>query len=97
MKRDLDRTPDRRTLLGRALAVSAITAIAWAAPAVAPAAKLTKESLQYRDAGGVEGQDCDDCTQFIPGRTAKDPGTCNIVDGAVSPHGHCLAFSPKPR
>ena len=34
---------------------------------------------------------------FIAGKTAKDLGTCKIVEGKINPHGHCIAFSPKPK
>ncbi|HEV7575039.1 MAG TPA: high-potential iron-sulfur protein [Caldimonas sp.] len=65
--------------------------VAWAADA-----KLAKATVQYLDDGKLPGKDCDDCIQFMPGKTAKDVGTCKIVEGAINPHGHCLAFSPRP-
>ncbi len=42
-------------------------------------------------------KDCDDCYQFVPGKAAKDTGTCRLVEGNINPHGHCLAFTPKPK
>jgi uncharacterized Fe-S center protein len=63
--------------------------------AVAAPNKLTKESVKYTDSGNVEGKDCDDCSQYVPGASAKDPASCKIVEGSISPHGHCIAFSPK--
>ena len=89
----------RRVALHRAL--SAITGAAlvgiagrsaWAAEA-----KLAKSAVQYVDAGKDEGKDCDDCAQFLPGKTEKDNGTCKIVEGTINPHGHCIAFTPKPK
>ena len=65
---------------------------AWAAPA-----KLAKSAVKYVDVSADEGKDCDDCVQFVPGATAKGLGTCKIVDGDINPHGHCIAFSPKPK
>jgi hypothetical protein len=59
--------------------------------------KLAKAAVQYTDVGGIEGKDCDDCSQFVPGATPDAPGTCRIVEGAISPHGHCIAFTPKAR
>jgi hypothetical protein len=59
-------------------------------------AKLAKSAVQYEDVGKQKGADCDDCAQFIPGKTAKALGTCKIVEGEISPHGHCIAFTPKP-
>ena len=61
----------------------------------AGAAQLSKADVQYRDRPN-EGKDCDDCIQFIPGPTAKAAGSCKVVAGAISPHGYCLAFTPKP-
>ena len=59
--------------------------------------KLAKSAVQYVDAGKVEGKDCDDCIQFVSGKTAKDSGSCKIVEGVINPHGHFIAFSPKPK
>jgi hypothetical protein len=59
--------------------------------------KLAKAAVQYVDAGNEEGKDCDDCIQFIPGKTPKAMGTCKIVEGEINPHGHCIAFTPKPK
>ena len=59
--------------------------------------KLAKSAVQYVNAGKDEGKDCDDCAQFVPGKTAKDNGTCKIVEGTINPHGHCIAFTPKPK
>jgi hypothetical protein len=58
-------------------------------------AKAAKSAVQYQDMP-KDGKDCDDCIQFIPGATEAAPGTCKIVEGSISPHGHCLAFTPKP-
>lgn len=66
-------------------------------PSLAAEAKLAKATVKYVDAGKDEGKDCDDCIQFVPGKTAKDLGSCKIVEGAINPHGHCIAFSPKPK
>ena len=74
-------------------------AILWvgAGSAVAAPQKLSKTAVQYVDDGKVEGKDCDDCSQFVPGKTVKGPATCKIVEGEINPHGHCIAFSPKPK
>jgi len=61
----------------------------------AGAAKLSKAEVQYRDRPNG-GKDCDDCIQFVPGPTSKAAGSCKVVAGAISPHGYCVAFTPKP-
>ena len=58
--------------------------------------RLAKSVVQYEDVGKQKGADCDDCVQFIPGKTANALGTCKIVEGEINPHGHCIAFTPKP-
>jgi hypothetical protein len=88
----------RRSLIKtaiRALAGIAIVSLT-ATKTSAAEAKLAKSVVQYEDVGKQKGADCDDCAQFIPGKTANALGTCKIVDGAISPHGHCIAFTPKP-
>jgi hypothetical protein len=59
--------------------------------------KLAKSAVQYEDQGKSPGKDCDDCAQFIPGKSADVMGTCKLVEGAINPHGHCIAFTPKPQ
>ena len=61
------------------------------------AKKLDPAAVQYVDVGQSPGKDCDDCLQFVPGAKPDASGTCKIVEGPISPHGHCIAFSPKPR
>ena len=65
--------------------------------AAATPGKLAKEAVKYTDAGTVEGKDCDDCSQFVAAESLGESPTCRIVDGPISPHGHCIAFSPNSR
>ncbi len=78
----------------RALAAIAVVSLA-ANKAMAAETKLAKSVVQYEEVGKKKGADCDDCVQFIPGKTANALGTCQIVEGEISPHGHCIAFTPK--
>ena len=89
----------RRKAIQRGLGAIAAVAIVWVGRGSAWAAptKLAKAAVQYVDQGNVEGKDCDDCSQFVAGRTPKDPASCKIVEGDINPHGHCIAFSPKPK
>jgi hypothetical protein len=89
----------RRDALRGGLGAIAAVAIVWIAPrsALAASDKVSKAAVQYTDTGNAPGKDCDDCSLFLPGRSVKDPGTCKIVEGEISPHGHCLAFTPKPK
>ncbi len=58
--------------------------------------KLEKTAVKYQDKP-KDGKDCDDCMQFVAGATPKAMGTCKMVEGAISPHGYCAAFTPKPK
>ena len=88
----------RRRVLRLALTsgVGLAAGLGWRATS-AQAAKLSKQAVQYTDAGTAPGKDCDDCSQFEPGPSASAAGSCRIVDGAISPHGHCIAFTPKAK
>jgi hypothetical protein len=87
----------RRVVLQRGLGLVTGPVVAWLVPTgvCGQAAKLAKAAVSYVDVGTAPGKDCDDCVQFVPGADAKAMGTCRIVDGPISPHGHCIAFTPK--
>lgn len=98
MEQDKAACASRRDALKVGLSAGvAVTSVMLAGGPSAQSAKLSKESVKYTDAGKVEYKDCDDCSQYIPGKTAKDLGTCKIVEGPINPHGHCIAFAPKPK
>ena len=91
------RATRRRVLrLGLASGVGLAAGFGWRTTP-AQTAKLAKEAVKYTDVGTVPGKDCDDCSQFEPGPSAGAAGSCRIVDGAISPHGHCIAFTPKAK
>jgi hypothetical protein len=94
-----DHRDSRRVALTTGLRLAAGIAIyAGLGVRAAPAAtKLTKESVQYEAVGKVPGKDCDDCLQFVSGASRAAKGSCKIVDGEIDPHGHCIAFTPKPK
>lgn len=99
MRHDQPGGTSRRGALQRGLGTIAGFAIDWTAGSSTSAAagKLAKTAVQYVDAGTVAGKDCDDCLQFVPGKAATAPGSCRIVEGEISPHGHCIAFTPRPK
>ena len=78
------------TALGGIAIISVTGRKAWAADK-----KLSKSEVNYVDVWKTEGKDCDDCVYFVPGKTADAPGSCKIVEGEISPHGHCNRFQPK--
>lgn len=60
----------------------------------ADTAKTSKSAVQYRDDPNGD-QQCSNCLQFIPGKTAEDSGECKVVAGEISPQGWCSAYAPK--
>ena len=57
-------------------------------------AKGSKAALRYQDTPNGN-QRCARCSYFISGATPSTDGTCRIVEGSISPHGWCSAFSQK--
>ena len=99
MDRNRAGTISRRGALHRTTALGLGAAIVWLAgpPARAQAGKLAKDAVKYVDKGDAPGKDCDDCLQYIAPARAKEPASCRIVEGPINPHGHCIAFTPKPK
>ncbi len=60
----------------------------------AEAAKSTKASVKYQ-AKPHGDQECSKCRFFIPGKSPKKNGTCQVVEGSISPRGWCIAYTPK--
>jgi hypothetical protein len=81
--------------VGGATLATACAGAAWCQSA-APT-KLGKATVQYTETSSAPHMDCDDCIQFVPGASPKSTGLCKIVEGEISPHGHCVAFSPLPK
>ena len=96
---DLIEMQSRRSLLKRAvmfIAGIATLPLLENIRTARAAGKLKKTEVKYQDKASG-GKDCDDCMQFIPGATLKANGTCKVVEGVISPHGYCIAFTPKPK
>ena len=93
---DFDAKSRRSLIKGVALLAGMAVVPLLATTREAIAAKLAKADVKYQDQPNA-GKDCDDCLQFIPGATRKAAGTCRLVEGPVSAHGYCLAFTPKPK
>ena len=79
---------------------------AVAAPA-SEAKKVTKESVHYQDRPNA-GRMCGMCKFFIPqggvaghgmmggmmGPAMMASGTCQLVEGSISPMGYCILYTP---
>ena len=90
-----DKKLSRRSVLkGAAALAGAAAGSAVLATNQAFAAKAPKAALQYQDHPQA-GDECSKCMPVSPGSSAPAMGTCTVVAGSISPHGYCLAFTPK--
>jgi hypothetical protein len=86
----------RRHALRRTAALGLGATVVWLTTTPAAAqAKLAKAAVKYVDKGDVPGKDCDDCMHYLAPASSGGPATCRLVEGTISPHGHCIAFTPK--
>lgn len=88
--------PKRRVILMQTFVAGATTIAAGALLRSRPAyaSKATKASMMYQDKPHGTAA-CGNCNQFVPGASASAMGTCKVVDGAISPKGWCVAYTPK--
>ena len=79
---------------GAILATIPIMLVSGGADAATNAALRT--ALKYQDK--PEGdKSCANCMQFVPGASAKAPGSCKVIPGdtEISPQGYCAAWAKK--
>lgn len=84
----------RRTLLLGLIAFSGVAAGTLFLGRQARAQKASKESMRYQGQP-KNGQKCSGCSLFIPGESVSSNGTCQVVEGDISPEGWCVSFTPK--
>jgi hypothetical protein len=85
--------PTRKAFIGSVVILPALAGLASAA-AVADTAKSSQASMHYQTTPN-DGKQCSGCKFFIPGSSSTANGSCQIVDGTISPTGYCIAFNPK--
>jgi hypothetical protein len=61
---------------------------------VSRASTASKEAFHYQDHPN-DGHRCAGCAQFIPPAAGEQAGGCQIVAGAISANGWCMAFDPR--
>ena len=79
---------------GAALAMIPVMVVSGRAKAATNAAM--RASFKYQ--GNPEGdKSCANCTQFVPGASAKALGGCKIMPGdtEISPQGYCIGWAKK--
>ena len=83
----------RRIMLKNAAIVLGLAAAPWARSA-SDDGKATKQAMHYQDQP-KDGQNCATCIQFIPGAKPGASGTCQIVQGPISPNAWCIEYIKK--
>jgi hypothetical protein len=83
----------RRTFLGGVVILPALASL-LSAEASADASKASQASMHYQTSPNGN-MHCSLCKYFIPGQDASSNGTCQVVDGSISPNGYCMAFNAK--
>ncbi len=83
----------RRTFLGGVVVLPAFAGL-LSGKASADASKASPASMHYQTSPNGS-MHCSLCKFFIPGQDASSNGTCQVVDGSISPNGYCIAFTAK--
>jgi anaerobic selenocysteine-containing dehydrogenase len=78
----------RRDVLKQVLFLGGAACAGALASPNAHAQKVSKAAMKYQDKPNGD-QKCSNCMQFEP------PGSCKVVEGAVSPDGYCIAWVKK--
>ena len=90
---DFDKKISRRSVLKGAAMIAGAT-VGSSLLVGNASAKVPKAAMHYRDHPNGNDQ-CSTGIQFIPGSSPKSMGTCKLVQGSISPHGYCVAYSRK--
>ena len=83
----------RQSFLGTVVVLPALAAFSTLG-ADADSSKSSKDAMHYQTTPNG-GKQCSGCKFFMPGQGADADGACQIVDGSISPHGYCTAYSAK--
>lgn len=87
-------SPSRRACLVKLVQVAVAVPLAGLT-LNASAAKndALRQSLKYQESP-KDGKQCSGCSQFVPGKSPADKGSCKIIPGddEISPSGWCNAF-----
>jgi hypothetical protein len=83
----------RQTFLRTAIVLPGLCAL-LKAPAFADGSKASQASMHYQTSPNGN-MHCSGCKFFIPAQDPKANGSCQIVDGSISPNGYCIAYTAK--
>jgi High potential iron-sulfur protein len=84
---------NRRTFVKGIVVLPALASL-FVSSADADASKASQSSMHYQNTPNGN-MHCSLCKFFIPAQDAKSDGSCQIVDGSISPNGYCIAYSAK--
>lgn len=90
---ELQRPVSRGTFVRSIVVLPALASLMYGV-AGAQGSKVSQASMHYQTSPN-DGKHCADCKFFIPAQDPKADGTCQIVDGTISPNGYCQAFAAK--
>lgn len=83
----------RREVL-KALTLPALASAVAGTMITTAEAKAAKATVKYQNNPKGSAK-CSGCKFFIAGKNKMAIGTCQIVDGPISPHGWCTAYTKK--
>ncbi len=83
----------RRTFLGGVVILPALAGLLTTG-ASADGSKASQASMRYQSSPNGD-KHCSLCKFFVPGQDANANGSCQIVDGSISPNGYCMAYAAK--
>jgi High potential iron-sulfur protein len=86
------RQPVSRGTFVRSIVVLPALATLTYGVAAADSSKVSQASMHYQTTPN-DGKHCSLCKFFVPAQDPSANGTCQIVDGSISPNGYCQAFA----
>lgn len=89
----ISKSLSRRSFIGGIVVLPALAA-AFAGRAAADSSKASQASMHYQTTPNGS-MHCSECKFFVPGQDAQSNGSCQVVDGSISPNGYCIAFTSK--
>jgi hypothetical protein len=90
---DSTREPNRRTFLTTVILLPSLGVLS-AGRATADSSKASQASMHYQTSPNGNMQ-CSKCKFFVAATDPSANGSCQIVDGSISPHGYCMAYTAK--
>ena len=84
----------RHFLLRSGAALMGLAALPLLTRTAVAQGKMSKQVAAYQDMP-KNGEECSTCRFFIPPQGGAKTGTCQIVEGDISPTGYCKFYAKK--